>query len=84
MDWKEVKAKLEEDFYPNFMDEEESFQEAPAEIAATEEDDLFLRIYMDIEKLTAYCLSKPCAFMDYPFGPEPSVIKMGSKMFCYC
>ncbi|MCR4435630.1 MAG: MmcQ/YjbR family DNA-binding protein [Clostridiales bacterium] len=36
---------------------------------------------MDIEKLTAYCLSKPCAFIVYPFGPEPAVIKVGSKMF---
>ena len=36
---------------------------------------------MDIKKLTAYCLSKPCAFIDYPFGPDPAVIKVGSKMF---
>lgn len=40
LDWKEAKAKLEEGFYPDSMDEEESFQVAPAEIAATEEDDL--------------------------------------------
>jgi len=37
--WKEAKAKLEEGFYPNFTDREEPFQEIPAEIAATEEDD---------------------------------------------
>jgi predicted DNA-binding protein (MmcQ/YjbR family) len=34
---------------------------------------------MDIKKVTSYCLSKPCAFMDYPFGPDPAVIKVGSS-----
>lgn len=36
---------------------------------------------MDNKELTAYCLSKPCAFMDYPFGPDPAVIKVGSRIF---
>ena len=40
LDWKEAKVKLEEGFFPDFMDEQKSFQETPAEIAATEEDDL--------------------------------------------
>ena len=34
-----------------------------------------------MEKLTAYCLSKPYSRKDYPFGPEPTVIKAGSKIF---
>jgi hypothetical protein len=38
-DWKEAKTKLEEGFYPDSMDEEESFQETSVEIAATKEDD---------------------------------------------
>ena len=33
---------------------------------------------MDIVK---YCLSKSGARADYPFGPEPLVIKVGNKMF---
>ncbi len=36
---------------------------------------------MTKEKLTAYCLSKPHSKEDYPFGPEPTVIKVASKMF---
>lgn len=28
-----------------------------------------------------YCLSKKGAIEDYPFGPEPLVIKVGGKMF---
>ncbi|MDP4179683.1 MAG: MmcQ/YjbR family DNA-binding protein [Bacillota bacterium] len=33
---------------------------------------------MDVLK---YCLSKKGAYEDYPFGPEPVTIKIGSKMF---
>ncbi len=36
---------------------------------------------MEIKKLTSYCLSKPHSKEDYPFGPEPTVIKVASKMF---
>lgn len=32
-------------------------------------------------KLTAYCLSKKGAVQDYPFGPDPLVMKVGGKMF---
>lgn len=28
-----------------------------------------------------YCLSMKCAEKDYPFGPEPLVMKVGGKMF---
>jgi predicted DNA-binding protein (MmcQ/YjbR family) len=28
-----------------------------------------------------YCLSKKGAYKDFPFGPEPATIKVGSKMF---
>jgi predicted DNA-binding protein (MmcQ/YjbR family) len=31
--------------------------------------------------LRQYCLNKPGAYEDYPFGPEPAVFKVGSKMF---
>lgn len=33
---------------------------------------------MDVLK---YCLSKKGAYEDFPFGPEPATIKVGSKMF---
>ena len=36
---------------------------------------------MDSKAVTDYCLSKKGAYGDYPFGPEPLVIKVGSKMF---
>lgn len=36
---------------------------------------------MDLQALTDYCLSKKGAYEDYPFGPEPRVIKVASKMF---
>jgi len=36
---------------------------------------------MTIEELTGYCMSKPGAAMDYPFGPEPAVFKVGGKVF---
>ncbi|GGG03311.1 MmcQ/YjbR family DNA-binding protein [Paenibacillus aceti] len=32
-------------------------------------------------KLIAYCSSKKGAVQDYPFGPEPLVMKVGGKMF---
>ncbi|GAB6929046.1 MmcQ/YjbR family DNA-binding protein [Paenibacillus sp. JCM 10914] len=31
--------------------------------------------------LIAYCLSKKAATEDYPFGPEPLVMKVANKMF---
>ncbi|MEI7025080.1 MmcQ/YjbR family DNA-binding protein [Paenibacillus sp. y28] len=34
-----------------------------------------------MEAVAAYCLSKKGAFKDYPFGPEPLVMKVGGKMF---
>lgn len=36
---------------------------------------------MNSAELAAYCLSKKGAREDYPFGPEPLVVKVGSKMF---
>lgn len=33
------------------------------------------------DQLTAYCLSKKGAVQDYPFGPDPLVMKVGGKMF---
>lgn len=36
---------------------------------------------MDLEKLIKYCLSQKGASEDYPFGPEPLVMKIASKMF---
>jgi len=32
-------------------------------------------------KLSVYCTSKKGAVQDYPFGPEPLVMKVGGKMF---
>ncbi|MEF3303501.1 MmcQ/YjbR family DNA-binding protein [Paenibacillus sp. GYB003] len=32
-------------------------------------------------ELVRYCLSKKGVREDYPFGPEPLVLKVGSKMF---
>ncbi|MBP3966414.1 MmcQ/YjbR family DNA-binding protein [Paenibacillus lignilyticus] len=34
-----------------------------------------------MEELTTYCLSMPGAEKDYPFGPDPLVMKAGGKMF---
>ena len=36
---------------------------------------------MNLKEVIDYCLSKLGAFEDYPFGPEPIVIKVASKMF---
>ena len=36
---------------------------------------------MTNENILNYCLTKKGARKDYPFGPEPLVIKIGSKMF---
>lgn len=33
------------------------------------------------EELTTYCMEHRGATEDYPFGPEPLVIKVGGKMF---
>ncbi|MFF2483565.1 MmcQ/YjbR family DNA-binding protein [Paenibacillus sp. NPDC058071] len=34
-----------------------------------------------MERLIEYCLSKPGASKEYPFGPDPLVMKAGGKMF---
>lgn len=36
---------------------------------------------MKNDTIKAYCLSKKGATEDYPFGPAPLVVKVGSKMF---
>ena len=36
---------------------------------------------MDSKDLYKYCLTKPSAIEDYPFGPDVIVIKIASKMF---
>lgn len=36
---------------------------------------------MDSKDLYLYCLTKPWAIEDYPFGPEVIVMKVASKMF---
>ena len=36
---------------------------------------------MDSRSFLAYCLSKPGAFEDYPFGPDPIVVRVASKLF---
>ncbi len=36
---------------------------------------------MDSKNLFTYCLSKPGAIEDYPFGPDVIVIKVADKMF---
>ena len=38
---------------------------------------------MTFEDIKNYCLSKPEAIDDFPFGPEPLVIKVGSKIFAF-
>jgi predicted DNA-binding protein (MmcQ/YjbR family) len=40
---------------------------------------------VDIEnKLEKYLLSKKGSYLDFPFGPEAAVYKVGSKMFALC
>ena len=36
---------------------------------------------MDLATLRSYLLAKPGAFEDYPFGPQPLVVKVVGKMF---
>jgi predicted DNA-binding protein (MmcQ/YjbR family) len=36
---------------------------------------------MDIESLRAYCLQKPDALEEFPFGDSTMVFKVGGKMF---
>ena len=36
---------------------------------------------MDLRTLRAYLLSRPGAVEDYPFGPQPLVVKVGGKLF---
>jgi len=33
---------------------------------------------MKLSEIEAYCLTKPCAYLDWPFGPEFSVVKVKS------
>jgi len=37
---------------------------------------------MDIEEVRNYCLSKPYATEDMPFGPDVVVFRIGGKIFC--
>lgn len=37
---------------------------------------------MNIEEVREYCLSKPYATEDMPFGPDYVVFRIGSKIFC--
>ncbi|HZG83673.1 MmcQ/YjbR family DNA-binding protein [Paenibacillus sp.] len=36
---------------------------------------------MNRESIVSYCMDKRGAREDYPFGPEPLVMKVGAKMF---
>ena len=36
---------------------------------------------MPVQMVTEYCLSKPGAALEYPFGSEPAVFKVGGKVF---
>ena len=40
-----------------------------------------MRPMMELEPLRAYLLSRPGAVEDYPFGPQPLVVKVGGKIF---
>ena len=37
---------------------------------------------MDIEEVRTYCLSKPHATEDMPFGPSYVAFRIGGKIFC--
>lgn len=37
---------------------------------------------MDIEQVRNYCMSRPYATEDMPFGPEYVVFRIGSQIFC--
>jgi predicted DNA-binding protein (MmcQ/YjbR family) len=36
---------------------------------------------MNIQDIFDYCLSKPCAYIDYPFGPIPVCLKVKDRLF---
>lgn len=36
---------------------------------------------LNFEALTRYCLSRPAATLDYPFGPEVGVFRVAGKIF---
>lgn len=36
---------------------------------------------MTIEEITGYCLSKPGAYLDYPFGDIPVCVKVENRLF---
>lgn len=46
-----------------------------------EDDEMERRKRHMIDHLIEYCLSKPGAKEDHPFGPDPLVAKVGGKMF---
>ncbi len=37
---------------------------------------------MNLERIREYCLSKPYATEDMPFGPDYIVFRIGGKIFC--
>lgn len=39
---------------------------------------------MTIDQLIAYCLQKPGAYIDHPFGPESTVLKVEKRIFAQC
>jgi predicted DNA-binding protein (MmcQ/YjbR family) len=38
---------------------------------------------MDRAAVVAYCLSRPGAYLDNPWGEEDSVVRVGGKIFCF-
>ncbi len=40
-----------------------------------------IRRYLEPRDILDYCLSKPGAWLDYPYGPTPVCVKVGRRMF---
>ena len=40
---------------------------------------------MTVQEMIAYCLRKPCAYLDYPYGDEPAVVRIraGKRTPCF-
>jgi predicted DNA-binding protein (MmcQ/YjbR family) len=38
---------------------------------------------MTRDQLVAYCLAKPGAYLDAPWGEDDNVVKVGDKIFCF-
>lgn len=36
---------------------------------------------MTLDQIIAYCLKRPGAYLDYPFGPESTIIKVRKRIF---